>query len=324
MNTLNRISARVAGLVPLLLALGLVADARPTYAQAATSNGAVAVTGLWILNNARDTAGNNWDGSTLLLTRRPRRTTVCRSRVHRLASQRCSRGPAERRRDFYRRDARSLPEDADAGRLRRALGEELLGHALRRRPRAVGRRLGVQVVNQPMVLGSGSWVASAASIQAELAAHARALSEGEAVPLARHNRIMEIIRNLTDPSNSNDKPAYKSPSAAPAYAPLTPGDKERNMDYLKQISSGIYKPWGIGGDGRGGKDLSKKTTQIDDSAKKAFLGLFRVILSRAEIEFTEEEEDSDSEVSKERKPRASAFMAWMREFRPSAVALVSR
>jgi hypothetical protein len=29
----------------------------------------------------------------------------------------------------------------------------------------------------------------------------------------------------------------------------------------------------------------------------AFFGLFRVILSRAEIEFTEEEEDSDSEVS---------------------------
>ena len=28
-----------------------------------------------------------------------------------------------------------------------------------------------------------------------------------------------------------------------------------------------------------------------------FFGLFRVILSRAEIEFTEEEEDSDSEVS---------------------------
>ena len=61
----------VAGLVPLLLALGLIADARPTYAQAATSNGAAAVTGLsigpWILNDARDWFGNNLDGSTLTL-----------------------------------------------------------------------------------------------------------------------------------------------------------------------------------------------------------------------------------------------------------------
>ena len=43
---------------------------------------------------------------------------------------------------------------------------------------------------------------------------------------------------------------------------------------------------------------------------------FKGILSRAEIEFAEEEKDSGSEVLEGTESRASALMAWMRELAP--------
>ena len=56
------------------------------------------------------------------------------------------------------------------------------------------------------------------------------------------------------------------------------------------------------------------------SRHRSLLRGFPWILSRAEIEFAEEEKDSGSEVVEEAEARASALMAWMRELRPSAVA----